>query len=176
MACPTGKFAEMVKTPSGLTPDEPYNLIPNYIAYGDWLGQAMSVLARARRELKQYTEIKPAESWTAEETATWTTLGNEFDTLVDRYNDLPHPWDLLDTSFPGELIGKAVNLTTDIACLWERISNEILSIGGKPIDPPGPLPKSMSLLEKTLTIGGILGGGALLIYGVRTFQNRKGAA
>lgn len=176
MACPEGMYADEVRTTSGLTAEHAYTLIPNQIAYGEWLSTAQSLLTRARREYVQYGTTKPAEDWTATETATWTTLGNEFDAMVGRYNDLPHPWDLLDTAMPAELIDRAVKLSEDIACLWQRITAEIEALGGKPIGTPDEAKRqggNLGIFEKALIIGGILGGGFLVIYTVRAVQNRK---
>lgn len=172
--CPSDEFLKEVKTATGLTPEKPYTLVPTQLAYAEWLATAQNLLTKTRREYVYYSEAKPPEKWTKTETSTWEALGTEFDGLVDTYNALPHPWDLFDTSFPGELIERSVNLSVDLACLWNRIYKASASLGGKTVGPTGvEKGGGMGLLEKALTVGGLLGGGFLLVYAAHSFQNRK---
>lgn len=172
--CPSDEFLKEVSTVTGLTPEKPYTLIPTQLAYAEWLSTAQNLLTKTRREYVAYTTAKPPEKWNEEETAEWNKLGTEFDSLVETYNGLPHPWELFDTSFPGELIDQSVNLSLDLACLWNRIYTAVSSLGGRAIGPTG-IEKGggMGILEKALTVGGILGGGFLLVYAAHSFQNRK---
>ena len=172
--CPSDAFLKEVTTVSALTPEKPYTLIPTQIAYAEWISTAQTLLTKTRREFVYYTEAKPVEKWTEAETAQWEALGKEFDGLVDTYNELPPPWDLFGASFPVELIERGVKLCVDLACLWNRIYKASQKLGGKTVGPNGiEKESSMSILEKTLTVGGILGGGLLLVYGAHAIQNRK---
>lgn len=175
--CPSDAYYKKVQTSSGLTPAHPYNLLPNELAYGDWDRTNHSLLFDSHAAFKQYTAAKPVETWSAEETARWEVLRIELYDLDVRFEALPGPRSIFVSGLElSAHIESAVQLATDIVCLQQRIDEETEALGGKPYGAPGKPPTpAMGLFEKALTVGGLLGGGFLLIYGARSFQNRKGS-
>ncbi len=176
--CPSDEYFTKVKTNSGLTPTHPYNIVPNEFAYGEWDETNLTLLFDTHAAFKAYTAVKSSDKWTEVESAAWERLRDQLYELDVRYHDLPGPKEIFvaGVELPSHLEA-AVHLAVDIVCLQQKIDEATSAIGGKPWGVPGKPPEgSMSIWEKALWVTGLLGGGALVIYGVRAFQNRKGAS
>lgn len=178
--CPDDAYYQKVKTASGLTPTHPYNLIPNEFAYGEWDAVSLSLGFDVHAAFKNYTNAKPVESWTPAQVSTWEQLRDELFALDTKYEELPGPRGIFVEGFAiGAFLEQQVQLATDYACLQQRIDEETVALGGKPLGTPGKPPEpecgTMCLIERALWVTGLLGGGALVFYGIRSFQNRKGA-
>jgi hypothetical protein len=184
MACPSDPaYVEVLRTVSGLTPAAPYTLVANEFAYGEWHALVDSLLFRVHSDFKDYTVAKPAESWTDSENEKWARLRDELFSLDQELVDLPGPQGIFISgglSIADELQAM-VALAEATACLWQTVNETAATMGvetkgpgDRPVPAPGLADRTMGLLEKVVTVVAIVGGGAVLVYGIRAFQNRKG--
>ncbi len=184
-ACPEGKYAALLKTPDGqwgvlggLTPEQPFTLVPNVFAMSEWFAIADRVITRGEAAFRAYSSFKAPEEWTAEENARWNQLKDEWYAVKERYDNVESPWNILDWTHAsaGSYITDLVNVSVDAACMWQQFDVALEGMGGKPPGPPDPdkLPKpGMSIFEKALWVGGFVAGGAALLYVAGKVQNRK---
>ena len=178
MACPEGRYAAILRTADGLTPEHPYNLTPNIFAVSDWRAIAERAITRAEAAKREYGSFKPAEEWTEAENTMWNTLIEELQAIQERFDNVESVWNIFDWTHAsaGSYITDLVAIATDAACMWQKFDEAHEALGGRPHGPPDPgaLPKGdMTLFDKALLIGGLIGGGFLAVSLVRTFQNRK---
>ena len=181
MACPEGSYAALLKTASGLTPSNPYTIIPNLFAMADWRAVLERVLSLMEAAFHSYKTAKPEGDWTPHETTQYNAVVERYNGVRRRADEIGPAWNIVDWDQPsaGEYITTYVGLATDAACVWQQIEEAHGTLSKSrttPVLPPDPskLPTSMSFSEKALWLGGIVGGGFLLVYGLRSYQQKRG--
>jgi len=143
MAC-GDRYKHLIRTHSGLTPDEPCGWVCSGFDYEDWKaaadGQIYAQVARHWAHLE-------AEARKADAPEVVDELRERIEAYRSTHDDLPANWWSIDWTRPFEMykpaILRVIANMREGACLLEIMDDAIAELGGKaPPSPGGPEAKS----------------------------------